>query len=63
MYLGLLIALTGWGLYLGNLASLACLPLFVRVLTQIQILPEERILREKFGESYEDYLLQVRRWI
>jgi protein-S-isoprenylcysteine O-methyltransferase Ste14 len=63
MYLGLLIALTGWGLYLGNLASLACLPLFVRVLTQIQILPEERILLEKFGESYENYLLQVRRWL
>jgi len=63
MYLGLLITLTGWALYLGNLASFACLPIFVRVLTQFQILPEERILREKFGASYEEYLGKVRRWI
>jgi protein-S-isoprenylcysteine O-methyltransferase Ste14 len=63
MYLGLFIALTGWGLFLGNLASLACLPAFVRLITRFQIKPEERILSEKFGESYTDYLKQVRRWI
>lgn len=63
MYLGLLIALTGWGMYLGNLASFVCLPIFVRVLTQFQIMPEEHILREKFGASYEIYFARVRRWI
>ena len=63
MYLGLLIALIGWALYLGNLASFACLPIFVRLITRFQILPEERILREKFGAPYEQYLTQVRRWI
>ena len=63
MYLGLLIVLTGWALFLGNLASFACLPIFMRVLTRFQILPEERILTEKFGAPYEEYLGKVRRWI
>lgn len=63
MYLGLLITLTGWGLYLGNLASFACLPIFVRLITRFQIMPEERILKDKFGASYEQYTEKVRRWI
>ena len=63
MYLGLLIALSGWCFYLGNLAGFLCLPLFVLILTRMQILPEERILSDKFGEPYIDYLKQVRRWI
>ena len=63
MYLGLLIILTGWSLYLGNLASIACLPIFVRLITKFQILPEERILKERFGAPYEEYLGKVRRWI
>ena len=63
MYLGLLISLTGWALYLGNLAGLACLPIFVLLLNQMQIKPEERALKEKFGESYRNYLRDVRRWL
>ena len=63
MYLGLMIALIGWGLFLGNLASLACLFVFVPVITHFQILPEERILKEKFGEEYERYAQNVRRWL
>jgi len=63
MYLGLLLVLFGWGLYLSNLVSFIVLPLFVAVLTKMQIQPEERILSDKFGTSYTDYLRQVRRWI
>jgi protein-S-isoprenylcysteine O-methyltransferase Ste14 len=63
MYLGLLIVLIGWALFLGNLASFACLPIFVRLITRFQIIPEERILRENFGEPYEKYLTKVRRWV
>lgn len=62
MYLGMLIALTGWALMRGNLAGFVCLPLFVWVLTQMQIKPEERLLREKFGELYVQYTQNVRRW-
>ena len=63
MYLGLLLVLIGWGLYLSNLISFIVLPFFVVVLTHMQILPEERILGEKFGKPYRDFLNQVRRWI
>ncbi|MEE9447431.1 MAG: isoprenylcysteine carboxylmethyltransferase family protein [Arenicellales bacterium] len=63
MYLGMLIALIGWAVQMGNIAGFACLPLFVWIITQMQILPEERILKEKFGASYVDYLKRVRRWI
>ncbi len=63
MYLGMLIALCGWSIYIGNIVSFACLPAFVWLLTRIQIQPEERILAEKFGQPYTDYLKQVRRWI
>jgi protein-S-isoprenylcysteine O-methyltransferase Ste14 len=63
MYLGLLLSLTGWTMYLGNLASLACLPVFVWVLNNMQIKPEEHALEKKFGESYTRYLSEVRRWL
>ncbi len=63
MYLGMLTVLIGWALLLGNLLSFICLPMFVWVLTQMQIKPEERILAEKFGNTYTDYLQQVRRWL
>lgn len=63
MYLGMLLVLFGWGLYLSNLLSFVVLPFFVVVLTHMQILPEEHILGEKFGKTYHDYLNTVRRWI
>lgn len=63
MYLGMLIALSGWWLYLGSLSPLLMLPVFVRVITVQQILPEEKVLEEKFGAEYRAYKQQVRRWI
>lgn len=63
MYVGLLILLTGWAVYLGSLIPFFLLPLFVVVLTIQQIIPEEKILEEKFGQEYLDYKSTVRRWI
>jgi protein-S-isoprenylcysteine O-methyltransferase Ste14 len=63
MYLGLLLVLTAWTLYQGNVLGLAVLPLFVAYLTRFQIVPEERLLAAKFGGSYEAYRRAVRRWI
>jgi protein-S-isoprenylcysteine O-methyltransferase Ste14 len=37
--------------------------LFVLYITRFQIIPEERVLRARFGAAYEAYLQQVRRWI
>ena len=55
MYLGLLVMLIGWGLYLGSLGPLSMLPLFTWLLTKQQIEPEEAILMGKFGPEYKDY--------
>jgi len=63
MYLGMACILTGLGVWLGNFASFAMIPCFVWYITQLQIIPEEEILLEKFGEEYGEYMLRVRRWI
>ena len=63
MYLGILMILTGWGLWLGNILNLALLALFIWVINELQIKPEEKALREKFGAAYEAYCKRVRRWI
>lgn len=63
MYLGFLLMLLGWGTFLGGISSFLMLPLFVWVITQFQIIPEEQVLAEKFGASYQEYVAQVRRWV
>jgi protein-S-isoprenylcysteine O-methyltransferase Ste14 len=63
MYLGLLLWLTGFALYLGSVTPFVALPLFVWVLNTQQIVHEERVLEARFGDSYRDYRTRVRRWI
>ena len=63
MYLGLLMLLAAWALWLGSLSVWLVLPLFVFVLTRLQIVPEERALAAKFGEDYHAYCGAVRRWL
>lgn len=63
MYLGATLIEVGLGLALNNLWIVAfAIPalLFVHL---IAVLPEERYLTDKFGESYRNYLRQVRRYI
>ena len=63
MYLGFLIALCGWAAYLSNAASVLVLPLFIVYMNRFQIAPEERALRARFGQQFEDYCRSVRRWL
>ena len=63
MYVGLLLDLVGWGIWLGSLANIALLVLFVVLITELQIKPEEAALRRLFGEAYVEYCRKVRRWI
>ena len=63
MYLGLLLALAGWAIFLANLAALAGLPAFVAWMNRFQIQPEERILAAKFGAPFTAYMAAVRRWL
>jgi len=63
MYLGLLIILSAWALYLGNVISIAVLPVFVLYITTFQIKPEEEALLEIFGDEFEQFCSSVRRWV
>ncbi|PJK11467.1 protein-S-isoprenylcysteine methyltransferase [Lysobacteraceae bacterium NML120232] len=62
MYLGMVCCLMGWGLWLAHPLALPGVPLAVIWLHFFQIKPEERILLQKFGEPYAEYLRRVRRW-
>lgn len=63
MYLGFLLALLGWAIYLTNPFSLLMLPVFVLVMNRLQIVPEERFMLAKFGKEFNNYKASVRRWI
>ena len=63
MYLGFLLVLAGWGVYLSNAGAALLLPAFVAYLTRYQIRPEESALLAKFGSEYAQYMARVRRWL
>lgn len=63
MYLGLLIVLVAWAVYLSNAIAALFLPAFVVYMNRFQIEPEERALRSKFGSAFERYAAAVRRWV
>jgi protein-S-isoprenylcysteine O-methyltransferase Ste14 len=63
MYLGFLLVLSGWSLWLANIAAFAFVPVFVLYMNRFQIAPEERALESLFGEDFKSYRSEVRRWI
>lgn len=63
MYVGLVLILLGWAFYLSHFLAFVLLPIFILYTTRFQIQPEERMMAQKFGKIYQDYLNKVRRWI
>lgn len=63
MYLGLLLVLLAWGIFLANALAFVVLPVFVLYMNRFQISAEERAMQLQFGDAYRDYLRAVRRWI
>jgi protein-S-isoprenylcysteine O-methyltransferase Ste14 len=63
MYLGLLVVLTGWAFVLGSASPWVVPPLYVVVITRVQIAPEEQVLARLFGDAYRDYRRRVGRWL
>jgi protein-S-isoprenylcysteine O-methyltransferase Ste14 len=63
MYLGMLVMLLGWWIWLGSLTPILLLPVFVYVLVKMQIEPEEEALEAHFGDRYRDYKSSVPRWL
>lgn len=63
MYVGLMLVLLAWAVFLSSPVSLAGPVAFIAYITRFQILPEERILLGKFGSEYQNYKAKVRRWV
>jgi protein-S-isoprenylcysteine O-methyltransferase Ste14 len=63
MYVGLLLLLAGWALYVANVLAFLFLPAFILYMNQFQIKPEERALTARFGREYLEYASRVHRWL
>jgi protein-S-isoprenylcysteine O-methyltransferase Ste14 len=63
MYVGLLIILFAWSVFLLSALSVVGPLMFVLYMGRFQIAPEERVLSTLFGPDYADYSARVRRWL
>ena len=63
IYLGLVLALIGIGFLLGTLSPFVVVPVFIWLIQQRFIRPEEAALEKTFGSAYAKYKRQVRRWL
>ena len=63
MYVGFVMGLMGWAVFLSNAGAFLLVLGLVLYLTQFQIKPEEQALLNRFGASFADYQSSVRRWL
>lgn len=63
MYVGLLLLLLGWAVWLAAPWALLGPLAFVLYITRFQIVPEERVLARLFGAEFAEYQARVRRWL
>ncbi len=63
MYLGMLLVLGAWAVFLERPWVFLGLPVFLLYMNRFQIRPEERIMSTRFGEDYQRYVQSVRRWL
>jgi protein-S-isoprenylcysteine O-methyltransferase Ste14 len=62
MYLGMLIGLLAWAVYLASAVALLGPVAFALYITRFQIIPEERAMQSLFGSAFSRYSQSVRRW-
>lgn len=63
MYLALFFLLIGYASILQNVLNILLLVLFIWYMNRFQIIPEEEVMEEKFGDEYQEYKSQVHRWL
>jgi protein-S-isoprenylcysteine O-methyltransferase Ste14 len=63
MYLGMAVALLGVAAWWSSLVGYVLVSLFCFYMSELQIKPEERALRERFGHEFLAYAKRVRRWL
>lgn len=63
MYVGFALVLMAWVVFLRSPVLSIGVILFVVYMNRFQIAPEERALKELFGDDFDRYVSRVRRWI
>ena len=63
MYLGMTLVLFGTSLTVGAFSGVFVAPVFMAIIEFRFIRPEEEMLRELFGEEFDEYCKLVRRWL
>ncbi|SEW01087.1 Phospholipid methyltransferase [Cognatiyoonia koreensis] len=63
IYVGDTLVLAGLAIIWGAPLALFLVPLFVWIIRQRFVLPEEQRLHAKFGQAFDDYCDMTRRWI
>jgi protein-S-isoprenylcysteine O-methyltransferase Ste14 len=63
MYLGFLLGLLGWAIFLSNVLAFLFLPVFILYMNRFQIEPEEKALAVLFGKQFATYKSRVRQWL
>ncbi len=63
MYVGMVLVLCAWGIFLGVLWNVLFVMLFMIYIQQFQIIPEEKALERMFPEDFLEYRKHVRRWL
>jgi len=63
MYLGMLLILIGFALFLGALTPFAVCAVFALVMHYRFVRIEERMLSDRFGLEWQRYSARVRRWV
>ncbi len=63
MYLGLFFVVSSTILFFGSWFGVVTLIFFVWYLSKFQIIPEEEAMEKLFGDKYNEYRQNIRRWI
>ncbi len=63
MYLGLLLFLVAWMIYLASPLNIIFIVTFLLYINRFQIMPEEKALTQLFGEEFLVYKSNVPRWL
>ncbi|GAB3769484.1 isoprenylcysteine carboxylmethyltransferase family protein [Ramlibacter monticola] len=63
MYVGMALLLTAWAVQLSSAWPFFGPLAFVLFIDRFQVVPEEKAMRERFGESWAAYAARVRRWL
>ncbi len=63
MYLGMVFIVAGIALIEGSISPWLVVAALAIVLDRIFVVPEEKMLKETFGDAFEQYSRRVPRWL